>query len=92
MGTAEQKKKYLTKLATESAGSFALSEPTSGSDAFALKTTAKKEGSNYILNGTKMWISNSDVADVFLVMANADPTKGYRGITTFILDRDFEGL
>ncbi|CAO1396458.1 unnamed protein product [Diamesa serratosioi] len=92
LGTAEQKKKYLTKLATESAGSFALSEPSSGSDAFALKTTAKKEGSNYILNGTKMWISNSDVADVFLVMANADPSKGYRGITTFILDRDFQGL
>ncbi|CAO1375893.1 unnamed protein product [Diamesa hyperborea] len=92
LGTAEQKKKYLTKLATESAGSFALSEPSSGSDAFALKTTAKKDGSNYILNGTKMWISNSDVADVFLVMANADPSKGYRGITTFILDRDFEGL
>ena len=92
LGTPEQKKKYLTKLATQSAGSFALSEPSSGSDAFALKTTAKKEGSNYILNGTKMWISNSDVADVFLVMANADPSKGYRGITTFILDRDFEGL
>ena len=92
LGTAEQKKKYLTKLATESAGSFALSEPSSGSDAFALKTTAKKDGSNYILNGTKMWISNSDVADVFLVMANADPSKGYRGITTFILDRDFQGL
>lgn len=57
-----------------------------------MKTTAKKEGLNYILNGTKMWISNSDIADVFLLMANADTSKGYKGITTFILDRDMEGL
>lgn len=56
LGTAEQKQKYLTKLATESVGSFALSEPGAGSDAFAMKTTAKKDGSNYILNGTKCWI------------------------------------
>lgn len=92
LGTKAQKEKYLTKLATVSAGSFALSEPSSGSDAFALKTTATKDGSNYILNGTKMWISNSDVADIFLVMANADPSKGYRGITTFILEKGMEGF
>ena len=74
------------------AASFALSESSSGSDAFAMKTTAKKEGSNYILNGTKMWISNSDIADIFVLMANADPSKGHRGITTFILERGMEGL
>jgi short/branched chain acyl-CoA dehydrogenase len=92
LGTPEQKKKYLTKLATESAGSFALSEPSSGSDAFAMKTTAKKDGNHYVLNGTKMWISNSDIADIFLIMANADPSKGYKGITTFIVERGMEGL
>lgn len=54
--------------------SFALTEPSSGSDAFALKTTAKKDGSDYILNGSKMWISNSDIAGVFVVFANANPS------------------
>ncbi|KAG5683670.1 hypothetical protein PVAND_012937 [Polypedilum vanderplanki] len=92
LGTPEQKKKYLTKLATSSVGSFALSEPSSGSDAFAMKTTAKKDGNHYVINGTKMWISNSDLADVFLLMANADPSKGYKGITTFILEKNMEGL
>ncbi|XP_063698492.1 short/branched chain specific acyl-CoA dehydrogenase, mitochondrial-like [Culicoides brevitarsis] len=92
LGTQEQKDKYLPKLAQEFAGSFALSETSSGSDAFSLKTIAKKEGSHYVLNGSKMWISNSDIAGVFLVMANADPSKGYKGITTFIVDRDTEGF
>lgn len=55
-------------------GSFCLSEPQSGSDAFAMKTVAKKDGNDFIINGTKMWISNSDVAGVFLVMANANPS------------------
>lgn len=55
------------------AGSFALTEPSAGSDAFALKTVAKKDGNHYVINGTKMWISNSDVAGVFLVFANAKP-------------------
>lgn len=59
---------------TFQAGSFALSEPNAGSDAFSLKTTAKKDGSHYILNGTKCWISNSDIAGVFLIMANANPS------------------
>lgn len=56
-------------------GSFCLTEPTAGSDAFSLKTVAKKDGEHFIINGSKMWISNSDVAGVFLVMANADPSK-----------------
>lgn len=92
LGTQTQKEKYLTKLCTEFPGSFALSEPTSGSDAFALKTTAKKDGSHYILNGTKMWISNSDLSGVFIIMANADPSKGYKGITAFLVERDQEGF
>lgn len=92
VGTKEQKEKYLPKLAQEYAGSFALTEPASGSDAFSLKTTAKKDGNHYVINGTKMWISNSDVAGVFLVFANAKPEAGYKGITTFIVERDTPGL
>jgi len=92
VGNKEQKEKYLPKLAQEYAGSFALTEPGAGSDAFSLKTIAKKDGNHYVLNGTKMWISNSDIAGVFLVFANAKPEAGYRGITTFIVDRDTPGL
>ncbi|EDW46557.1 GM14915 [Drosophila sechellia] len=91
-GNAEQKAKYLPKLAQEYAGSFALTEPGAGSDAFSLKTVAKKDGSHYVINGSKMWISNSDVAGVFLIFANAKPEDGYRGITTFIVDRETPGL
>ncbi|KAH8332212.1 hypothetical protein KR074_009413 [Drosophila pseudoananassae] len=91
-GNDAQKAKYLPKLAQEYAGSFALTEPGAGSDAFSLKTVAKKDGKDYVINGTKMWISNSDVAGVFLVFANAKPEDGYRGITTFIVDRDTPGL
>lgn len=92
LGTKEQKEKYLPLLASSMVSSFALTEPSSGTDAFSLKTTAKKDGSDYILNGSKMWISNSDIAGLFLVMANADPSAGYRGITCFILERDTPGF
>ncbi|XP_017783295.1 PREDICTED: short/branched chain specific acyl-CoA dehydrogenase, mitochondrial-like [Nicrophorus vespilloides] len=92
LGTKEQKEKYLPQLATGMASSFALSETSSGTDAFALKTIAKKDGSDYILNGSKMWISNSDVAGLFLVMANANPSEGYRGITCFLVERDTPGF
>ncbi|XP_058126417.1 short/branched chain specific acyl-CoA dehydrogenase, mitochondrial [Anopheles ziemanni] len=92
LGTEEQKRKYLPKLSQEYSGSFALSEPSAGSDAFSLKTTAKKDGNHYVLNGTKMWISNSDLSGVFLIMANANPSAGYRGITTFIVEREYEGF
>lgn len=88
----KQKEKYLPLLAQKCSGSFALTEPTSGSDAFALKTTAKKDGNSYILNGTKMWISNSDVSGIFLVMANVNPSAGYKGISTFFVDRDTPGF
>jgi len=69
-------------------GSFCLSEPNAGSDAFGLQTTAKKDGDHYILNGSKSWISNSGEADTFLVFANVDPSKGYKGITCFVLSKD----
>ncbi|KAF5273051.1 hypothetical protein FQR65_LT04793 [Abscondita terminalis] len=92
VGNKQQKDKYLPLLASKMCSSFALTEPSSGSDAFALKTTAKKDGSDYIINGSKMWISNSDVAGVFLVMANANPSAGYKGITCFIVDRDTPGF
>ncbi|KAF5295987.1 hypothetical protein FQA39_LY12759 [Lamprigera yunnana] len=92
LGNKEQKAKYLPLLASKMVSSFALTEPSSGSDAFALKTTAKKDGSDYILNGSKMWISNSDLAGVFLIMANANPSAGYKGITCFIVDRDTPGF
>lgn len=83
----EQKKKYLSKLATQSLGSFCLTEASSGSDAFALKTTASKKGDKWYLNGSKLYITNGGLADIFLVMANVDTSKGYRGITCFAVDR-----
>lgn len=91
-GTEEQKQQYLPRLSTDTVGSFCLSEPSSGSDAFALKTTAKQDGDYYILNGTKAWITNSAEAGVFVVMANVDPSKGYKGITAFVVERDTPGL
>ncbi|XP_076982435.1 short/branched chain specific acyl-CoA dehydrogenase, mitochondrial isoform X3 [Tamandua tetradactyla] len=91
-GTEEQKATYLTKLCTEKVGSFCLSESGAGSDSFALKTKADKKGNYYIINGSKMWISNAEYAGLFLVMANIDPSIGYKGITCFLVDRDTEGL
>ena len=91
-GTEEQKQKYLPQLATAKVGAYALSEPSSGSDAFALKCKAVKDGDDYILTGTKLWITNGKEASFYLVMANVDFDKGYRGITTFIVEREFEGF
>ncbi|XP_033466557.1 short/branched chain specific acyl-CoA dehydrogenase, mitochondrial [Epinephelus lanceolatus] len=92
LGTAAQKEQYLSRLSADMVGSFCLSEAESGSDAFALKTRAEKHKDYYIINGSKMWISNAEHAGVFLVMANVDPSAGYRGITCFIVDRDSQGL
>uniref|UniRef100_A0AC34QRI5 Uncharacterized protein n=1 Tax=Panagrolaimus sp. JU765 TaxID=591449 RepID=A0AC34QRI5_9BILA len=92
LGTEEQKKKYLTRAVKDWIGSFCLSEAGSGSDAFALKTTAKKDGDDYLISGTKLWITNAGQASFFLVMANCEPEKGYRGITCFLVDRDTKGL
>ncbi|CAL8304289.1 unnamed protein product [Lota lota] len=92
LGTPKQKEQYLTRLSTDMVGSFCLSEAESGSDAFALKTRAEKHKDYYVINGSKMWISNAEHAGVFLVMANVDPSAGYRGITCFMVDRNTEGL
>jgi short/branched chain acyl-CoA dehydrogenase len=86
--TKEQQQKYLPVLATNMVGSFCLTEPGSGSDAFALKTRAEKKGDKWVINGTKIYISNAAHAGVFLVMATVDPSKGYKGITCFIVPRD----
>lgn len=80
--------KYLPQLASEKIGCFCLSEAGSGSDAFSLKTKAEKDGNNYIINGSKMWITNSYEAEIFLVFANADFSKGYKGITCFVVEKD----
>jgi short-chain 2-methylacyl-CoA dehydrogenase len=90
--TEEQKRKYLPALATETIGSYALSEAGSGSDAFALSTTARREGGKFLLNGRKLWISNAAEAGVFVLFATVDPAAGYRGITAFIIEREFPGF
>lgn len=91
-GTTEQKETYLSRLATDTVGSFCLSEPGSGSDAFALKTRATRDGSDWIINGGKCWISNSIEAGLFVVFANADPTLGHKGITAYVVERENPGL
>ena len=92
-GTDEQKKKFLTPHTEKmSFASFCLTEREAGSDAGALKTTAKKVGSEYVINGSKCFISNAGVADLFTVFANSKPEKGMRGISAFIVSRDTPGL
>ncbi|CCC11682.1 unnamed protein product [Sordaria macrospora k-hell] len=91
-GSEALKKKYLPKLATNTVGSFCLSEPVSGSDAFALATRAVETEHGYKINGSKMWITNSMEADFFIVFANIDPSKGYRGITAFIVEKGMKGF
>lgn len=86
------KDKYLPQLATEKVGAYCLSEAGSGSDAFALKASAKKDGDDYVLNGAKLWITNANEADIFLVMATVDPDAGYKGITAFVVERGMEGF
>ena len=91
-GTEEQKKKFLPRLATDTVGAYALSEASSGSDAFALQTKAEDKGDHYLLNGRKLWISNSKEAGIFLVFASVDLSKGYKGITAFVVEKDFPGF
>jgi short-chain 2-methylacyl-CoA dehydrogenase len=91
-GTEAQKKKYITRLATNTVGAYCLSEAGSGSDAFAMQTRAEDKGDHYLINGRKLWITNGNEAGLFIVFANADPGKGYRGITAFIVERDFPGF
>ncbi|KAF8681302.1 acyl-CoA oxidase [Rhizoctonia solani] len=88
--TKEQQSKYLPQLAEKKVGSFCLSEPASGSDAFALQTRAvpSDDGSYYTLTGSKMWITNAAEAEIFLVFATVDPSKGYKGITCFVVPKE----
>jgi alkylation response protein AidB-like acyl-CoA dehydrogenase len=91
-GSTDQKSRYLPLLTGETVGAYALSESGSGSDAFGLAARAEKRGDRWFLNGQKLWITNGAEAGVFVVFANADPSAGYRGITAFIVERDFKGL
>ncbi|MHB1045802.1 MAG: acyl-CoA dehydrogenase family protein [Thermoanaerobaculia bacterium] len=91
-GSPELKAKYLPLLAKEKVGSYALSEAESGSDAFALKTRAEKKGDRWVLNGGKLWITNGLEAELFLVFANVDFAKGYKGITAFVVESGWKGF
>jgi alkylation response protein AidB-like acyl-CoA dehydrogenase len=91
-GTEEQKARYFPKLAATWVGAYALSEAASGSDAFALECRATEHGDHYELTGRKLWITNAAEAELFVVMANADPAKGYKGITAFLVERTFPGF
>jgi alkylation response protein AidB-like acyl-CoA dehydrogenase len=91
-GSEAQKAKYLPMLNSEVIGAYALSESGSGSDAFGLATRAEKRGDRWLLRGQKLWITNGAEAQIFVVFANADPSAGYRGITAFIVERDFQGF
>ncbi len=92
-GATSIKSRYLPRLTSESVGAYALSEPGSGSDAFgAPDHRPTRSGSHFVLNGRKMWITNGAEADVFVVFANVDRAAGYKGITAFIIERDFPGF
>lgn len=91
-GSDDIKRRYLPVLATRSVGAYALSEAGSGSDAFALATRAVQRGDSYVLNGRKLWITNGNEADLFIVFANVNPQAGYRGITAFLVERGFPGF
>jgi alkylation response protein AidB-like acyl-CoA dehydrogenase len=91
-GNQEQKTKYLTQLASEKVGAYALSEAGSGSDAFAMQTRAVDKGDHFVVNGRKLWITNGKEAEIFVLFANANPEAGYRGITAFIVEKNFAGF
>jgi len=91
-GTDAQKARYFPKLASEWVGAYALSEAGSGSDAFALSCAAADRGDHYELTGQKLWITNAAEAELFIVMATVDPAKGYKGITSFLVERSFPGF
>jgi alkylation response protein AidB-like acyl-CoA dehydrogenase len=91
-GNAEQRKRYLPKMAADTVGAYALSEASSGSDAFGLQTRAELKGSDYVLNGRKLWITNAKEAGLFVLFATLDPAAGYKGITAFLVEKDFPGF
>ena len=90
--TDHQKRKYLPRVCSDTVCSYALSEAGSGSDAFALQTRAQRRDGGFVLNGRKLWITNAKESGLFLVFANADPEAGHRGITAFLVERDFPGF
>jgi short-chain 2-methylacyl-CoA dehydrogenase len=87
-----QKKRYLARLAADTVASFALSEAGSGSDAFALATRAEDQGDHFLITGRKLWITNAAESGLFLLFANANPEAGYKGITAFLVEREFSGF
>ena len=91
-GSDDLKSRYFPRLASDTVGAYALSETGSGSDAFALACRATPDGDDWILNGQKMWITNANEAGIFIVFATVDPGAGYRGITAFVVERDFDGF
>jgi alkylation response protein AidB-like acyl-CoA dehydrogenase len=91
-GNDEQKKHYLPRMASQIVGAYALSEAGSGSDAFALQTRATLKGSEYVLNGRKLWITNGKEGGLFVLFATLDPGAGYKGITAFLIEKDFPGF
>src|SRR5215831_7497956 len=92
-GNAEQKKRYLPKLISgEHVGALAMSEPNAGSDVVSMRTRADRKGDRYVLNGTKMWITNGPLAEAIVVYAKTDRTAGARGITAFIVESGFAGF
>src|ERR1700678_1111400 len=91
-GNADQKKRYLPRMASETVGAYALSEAGSGSDAFAMQRRAEIKGTDYVINGRKLWITNSKEAGLFVLFATIDPTAGYKGITAFLIEKNFPGF
>lgn len=90
--TPAQQERFLPRMTRNTVGAYALSESSSGSDAFAMQTQARFDGDSFVLNGRKMWITNGAEAELYLLFANADPSKGYKGITGFVVERDFPGF
>jgi butyryl-CoA dehydrogenase/short/branched chain acyl-CoA dehydrogenase len=90
--TSEQKRRHLPRLAADTVGAYALSEAASGSDAFALEMRVVRRGSDYVLNGQKLWITNAKEAGLFVVFATIDPAAGYKGVTAFLVERGMAGF
>jgi len=91
-GSEDQKKRFLPRMAADTVGAYALSEAGSGSDAFGLQTRAQLKGSDYVLTGRKLWITNAKEAGLFVLFATIDPSAGYKGITAFLVEKNFPGF
>jgi alkylation response protein AidB-like acyl-CoA dehydrogenase len=91
-GTEDQKQRFLPRMGADTVGAYALSEAGSGSDAFALQARAEKRGGDYLINGQKLWITNAREAGLFIIFATLDPGAGYKGITAFLVEKDFSGF